>query len=324
MLLKTRPLFRHVTPDTIVALSLFSGCTLVLGEAYFRTELGDAEAADDCSYAPTNRLLTSAHVRTLERDGVVVVPNALSRRALRGARDDVRKYAASTPDAFERADVGGEISADGESHARGSIRQDLTCWLRPDRPRAASSSGANDGDDNEGSNALTPPTHGQSLEHCIGLIRGVAATLEHLNYADSHGHRVPLQCQLALYRGDGRSGYARHLDRCRATLEELGLLEFLRLSDFRGRAVTVILYLNDESRKVEDGGQLRCWLRKELGEGDGKDVSENGRMFGQPFDIQPTGGSMIIFNSDRLEHQVLASFEDRYALTVWINGSMVT
>mmetsp|Transcript_17980 Transcript_17980/g.51493 ORF Transcript_17980/g.51493 Transcript_17980/m.51493 type:complete len:332 (+) Transcript_17980:137-1132(+) len=327
MLPKARALFRHVTPDTFVALSLFSGCSLVLGEAYCRTELSDAEAANDCSYAPTNRLVTSVHVRALERDGVVVIPNALTRRGLRNAREDVLKYASSkssSASVFESADVGGEASADGESHATGSIRQDLVCWLRPNRSSATNSDSADDGVDevNEEEN----PANGPSLEHCIDLVRGVASALTDLNYTDSHSHRVPLQCQLALYKGDGRSGYARHLDRCDATLGELGLLEYLRLSDFRGRAVTVILYLNDTSRTKEDGGQLRCWLRKDdhaqrRAETDEKDPPAEIEKFWPAFDIQPTGGSMLIFDSDRLEHQVLASVKDRYALTVWINGS---
>ena len=307
MLSTARHAFRNITPDTLVALSLFSGCSLVLGEAYCRTELSDAEAANDCSYAPTTRLVTSAHVRTLERDGVVVIPNALTRRDLRNARDDVLKYASSkssSASVFESADVGGETSADGDSHTTGSIRQDLVCWLRPN------------GDEGDGFDEESP-ANGPSLEHCIDLIRGVASTLTDLNYTDSQSLRVQLQCQLALYKGDGRSGYARHLDRCNATLGELGLLEYLRLSDFRGRAVTVILYLNDASRTKEDGGQLRCWLRKDDRD---EDSPEEGGQFGPAFDIQPTGGSMLIFNSDRLEHQVLASVKDRYALTVWLNG----
>ena len=315
MLSKARHAFRNVTPDTLVALSLFSGCSLVLGEAYCRTELSDAEAATDCSYAPTNRLVTSAQMRTLERDGVVIIPNALTRQGLRNAREDVLKYASSkssSASVFESADVGGEASANGKSHAMGSIRQDLVCWLRPNRSNATRSK-QDDGVDDEN------PANGPSLEHCIDLIRGVASTLTDLNYTDSHSHRVPLQCQLALYKGDGRSGYARHLDRCEATLGELGLLEYLRLSDFRNRAVTVILYLNDASRTKEDGGQLRCWLKKDDHD---KDSQVEGGQHGPAFDIQPTGGTMLIFNSDRLEHQVLASVKDRYALTVWFNGDL--
>ena len=315
MLSKARHAFRNVTPDTLVALSLFSGCSLVLGEAYCRTELSDAEAATDCSYAPTNRLVTSAQMRTLERDGVVIIPNALTRQGLRNAREDVLKYASSkssSASVFESADVGGEASANGKSHAMGSIRQDLVCWLRPNRSNATRSK-QDDGVDDEN------PANGPSLEHCIDLIRGVASTLTDLNYTDSHSHRVPLQCQLALYKGDGRSGYARHLDRCEATLGELGLLEYLRLSDFRNRAVTVILYLNDASRTKEDGGQLRCWLKKDDHD---KDSQVEGWQHGPAFDIQPTGGTMLIFNSDRLEHQVLASVKDRYALTVWFNGDL--
>lgn len=315
---------RTIRPDTFAALSIFVGCSFILGEAYTRTDLADAQTAADAEYGPTNDLITSAHVRTLERDGVVVIPDALSRKGLIDARSDIAQYEADARDSssssssrgsgtFERSGVGGESSADGEAHAVGTVRRDLVSWIRPSP--CTSILGEEKNTCNE------EPAIGSSLAHCIDLIRGVASTLSHFNYTDSHSHRVPLQCQLACYKGDGRSGYARHLDRCSSSLQELGLLEFLRLSDFRRRAVTVILYLNEPERTKEDGGALRCWL-KNVGNGR-TDTSSKDITFGAPFDIQPTGGSLLIFHSDRVEHQVLPSFKDRYAMTVWINGDLV-
>lgn len=316
-----------------MALSLSGAAAAVLAEAHLRTDLADAQRPADCRYGPTDRLLTPGRVRALERDGLVVVPGALTAAGLRRARADIAGGAASAA-FFGPSGVGGGGASSGE-RGRGPgggererpVRQDLVCWLRPNANAGTDTDKTQETE--EGGN----DDNGPHLQHCIDLVRGVAAALSANRYADSTDHRVPRQCQLALYRGDGAAGYDRHLDRCRATLAELGLLEYLRLEDYRGRAVTVILYLNDESRTKEDGGQLRCWLRKrkrrrkgrteppQLAEGE-REREDDDDEFGPPFDIEPTGGSMLIFNSDRLEHQVLASLEDRYALTVWINGSM--
>ena len=76
----------------------------------------------------------------------------------------------------------------------------------------------------------------------------------------------------------------------------------MRLSDYRGRALTAILYLNDDWSVDRDGGALRCWIK--------------GR---EPFDVAPTGGRLVIFDSGTVEHAVLAASADRVALTVWIN-----
>ena len=57
-----------------------------------------------------------------------------------------------------------------------------------------------------------------------------------------------------------RQGLRPHLDQCELGVDELGLLEWLRLSDYRGRALTAILYLNDDWQIQRDGGALRCWI----------------------------------------------------------------
>lgn len=259
-------------------------------------------------------MITSSHVRTLERDGIVVIPNALSAKSLIDARADLARYA-SKKHMFERSGVGGnETMPIGEGSGNGSlidgdgdlVRNDIVSWLRPNRSI----------DESEESDI------GASLAHCIDLIRGAAFSLNRFDYADSHSHQVPLQCQLAMYKGDGKCGYARHLDRCDSSLQELGLLEYFRLSDFRGRAITVILYLNDASRTEEDGGALKCWLKQTRIVGGDLDESSDTQQFGIPFLVQPVGGTMIIFHSNLLEHQVLASFKDRYALTVWVSGDL--
>jgi len=82
--------------------------------------------------------------------------------------------------------------------------------------------------------------------------------------------------------------YRRHLD-C--------------FADAKHRAISCIQYLNDDW-KDEDGGKLRLYLP----DGKGKETYT---------DIQPTGGSAVIFLSDKFEHMVMPSKRERLSLTGW-------
>ena len=144
--------------------------------------------------------------------------------------------------------------------------------------------------------------HGDELIHCIKLLRGIPFILEKFKYSSSRDHVVPQQCQLSRYLPNG-SIYVRHLDRCNSSISEMGLFGWLRSSDYRNRVVTAILYLNIP--QWNSGGQLRLF-----------DDDENHQ------DIIPNGGKLIIFDSSKVEHQVLASHDERYALTCWFTGVM--
>ena len=164
------------------------------------------------------------------------------------------------------------------------------------------------------SDRLDGRDHGDALVHCIRLLRGIPYLLGKFDYSTSHSHIVPRQCQLtrcaaAHPQKNGKGEvYVRHLDRTDSTLQELrevGLLGWLRASDTRGRVVTSILYLN--ARDWDGGGELRLF---------DSDSSENAHR-----DVIPSGGKLILFDSSKVEHQVLAAIdEDRYALTCWTNG----
>lgn len=93
----------------------------------------------------------------------------------------------------------------------------------------------------------------------------------------------------------------------------MGLLEWLRASDYRNRVITIILYLN--SSTWDHGGHLRCYHRDIDNEDNTKDTFD---------DIPPKGGTIIIFDSSRLEHSVQPSTMNRLALTCWINGVMAS
>ncbi|KAJ1446025.1 hypothetical protein M885DRAFT_547957 [Pelagophyceae sp. CCMP2097] len=271
-------LYHGASWDGAAAVSAVAGCVGLFVEAGLRTTTRDADSADNCRYTPTTKLLTPEHVRTLEQDGLVVLTGVLSTSALAAARRDavkVRKRASTTNEDY---------------------RDDAICWVRE-----------SDGTADAGADERRLEPIGKGLLHCLRLLRGVASELESKAYDESTvgGYRVPKQCQLACY-GGGSSGYFRHRDRCMSDFFELGPLEYLRLSDYRDRAVTAILYLN-EAWPLVDGGALRCF-----GERDSPDSPQAFQ------DIAPAGGTLVLFHAGRIDHAVLPARKDRYALTLWI------
>ena len=97
--------------------------------------------------------------------------------------------------------------------------------------------------------------------------------------------------QFAVYPGIG-AGYVKHFD-YHSSIQADGAAEV-------GRKLTVILYLNERW----DGGQLRTY---------GSDGTPSA-------DIDPKLGRLVLFRSDRVQHEVLPSWRDRIALTFWIAG----
>ncbi|HEX5306471.1 MAG TPA: 2OG-Fe(II) oxygenase [Dyella sp.] len=79
--------------------------------------------------------------------------------------------------------------------------------------------------------------------------------------------------------------YARHLDR-------------LRHSD--ARVVSAVYYLND-AWDPADGGALRLYLDD-----------------GRTQDVLPQGGTLVLFMSDRFEHEVLPATRERMSIACWL------
>ncbi|QKJ66736.1 2OG-Fe(II) oxygenase [Deefgea piscis] len=65
------------------------------------------------------------------------------------------------------------------------------------------------------------------------------------------------------------------------------------------RVVTVVQYLNQNWHE-DDGGQLRIYLDDE-----------------QTLDVTPYGGTLVVFLSNRFEHEVLPARRERRSLTGW-------
>lgn len=75
------------------------------------------------------------------------------------------------------------------------------------------------------------------------------------------------------------------------------------IDNFRGgsaRLITFILYLN-QSWETKDGGELRLY------------VNETDYV-----DIAPEAGTLVLFLSERFEHEVLPTTQERLSLTGWL------
>jgi len=91
------------------------------------------------------------------------------------------------------------------------------------------------------------------------------------------------------------------------------------------RKVSLLLYLNDQSWDAKkDGGVLRAYLpqrqpsqtaKKRKRDGDGPD--EEG---GSVQDITPQGGTLVLFDSASVEHEVLPTHRERWAVVGWFFG----
>ena len=116
-----------------------------------------------------------------------------------------------------------------------------------------------------------------------------------------------------LQASDG-ARYVRHLD----------TKAHLNVGDHGGsastRIVTAVLYLNPEWRQ-EHGGQLRVYLPA-VSPVTGTTPPGS---TGFHWDVAPKGGRLLVFRSDRVEHEVLPSFGvPRYAVTMWMYGTPST
>jgi hypothetical protein len=238
--------------------------------------------------------LSETLVRQFNETGMLVIPNILSAAELKDARTSVQRLVAE-----------GRMLGAGDDMA--TIRHDSTCFIR-----------ATDGT----SAAATTEQRGRAelgggLLRCIALLRGATTRLEALGYSRSTNHRVPLQCQLALYAGDGHASYVAHRDAAdEDDFFQVGLLAWLKAADYRQRSITAILYLNEadwDSSPSQDGGRLTCYEGAHPQDIQGS-TATNVRY------VNPAGGTLVLFDSRYLLHEVAPSHRGRMALTLWILG----
>jgi len=191
-------------------------------------------------------------------------------------------------------------------------RTDRVCYIR-DAPH-----------DSEA--GTTAPVCGPALLWCHRRLRAVAKELEDEEVAP---FLVPAWTQLAMY-SEGGGFYRWHADGLNfpATYWLMGpaaLYLWLRWGAIRRRALTAIVYLNTPDRPwgPEDGGTLRCrldgakaWHLRVDGSAGAMELvpAADGVL-----DVRPEGGRLVLFDSQRVEHEVAPTFRQRWALTSWLH-----
>jgi hypothetical protein len=125
---------------------------------------------------------------------------------------------------------------------------------------------------------------------------------------------VPFLNQLACYDGQG-SNYVAHRD----APSVVGDYDWVLQPGIYDRKLTMILYLNQPTwdSKTADGencdGNLRCYMNTEPNDYTGKTAKS-------VINIEPIGGRLVVFDSQRVLHSVLPTSQRRIALTSWIGG----
>lgn len=99
-------------------------------------------------------------------------------------------------------------------------------------------------------------------------------------------HCSSRQVQVTCYPGNG-SQYVRHMDSSKKKAEK--------------RVVTLIWYCGTKEWDKNKGGQLKIFQR------DGKEVG-----------VKPLQDRLVAFQSRLLEHAVLPTYFERYALSCWL------
>ena len=140
-------------------------------------------------------------------------------------------------------------------------------------------------------------------------ISSIESTSERSFGKSIHFDRSLTSVQIAVYPGDGHSGYPRHCDRGAKCLRESAGATTAGNKDPAQRILTFVYYLNPEDWDAKlDGGALRMYTAEAT-----------------HVDVVPKFDRLVAFRSDLIEHEVMPSRRrERLAVTVWLYGKIVT
>jgi hypothetical protein len=288
----------RIPPDGLAVLVVLASSCGVLACGLQEGREGQSGAVSaHCTSIAYNPVLTDAHVRELEQSGYVVVNDVLTSEEVRRAFCDAKLVMSNRSEASPNNDL--------------RLRTDKVCFMtQSDRDRAFTQSLGQSG---------------FALLHAQMTLRGVGSTLVRRSFKgfgsedndqDRNTYsqlRVPDLVQLSKY-AKSSTFYRPHRDGVSGSFLELGLLQWLKLASYRARVVTAILYLNADDptpwSEQADGGCLRMHLGTMSGDDEGTSAVE-------VRNISPLGGRLVLFDSQRVLHEVLPTHRDRFALTVW-------
>lgn len=227
--------------------------------------------------------ISPADIATLSNDGYVVVPNFIPPNLVDELRDDVRALRGSNK--FKQAKIG----QDSTNDLNQEIRVAETCFLGRNRPELSSGGEKSEPRDRQGG--------------IYDILDTLCTELSQLSQTKfSTNLDTSLTELLYAYYPTG-GFYRRHRD---AIPNSASIL----------RKYSLLLYLNSDDWSPEkDGGRLRMHLDAggdELPPGAEPDF----------VDVDPRGGTLVLFESDKVPHEVLNTNSERFALVGWYNRAV--
>ncbi|KAL3793119.1 hypothetical protein HJC23_005621 [Cyclotella cryptica] len=243
-------------------------------------------ASHQLNVATQSRLMprvTQEHIDTLSNKGYVVIPNFLPRDVVDELRDDILRLRSGG--AFREAKIG----QDSTNNLNKSIRIAETCFIGRNRPELASISGSDSIRDRESG--------------LYDILDGLCGSLADLCSKES-GARLDNSLTELLYVYYPSGGfYRRHRDAIPNSASVL-------------RKYSLLLYLNREGWSPQsDAGQLRVHL-----DGGGDEVPEG--VNPNFVDVDPFGGTLVLFKSELIPHEVLDTNSERFAVVGWYNRAV--
>ena len=224
--------------------------------------------------------ITGADLASLSEKGYVVVDNFLPRDLVDELRDDI--LGLRQEGAFKEAKIG----QDSTNELNKNIRIAETCFLGRNRPELLKISGQDSIRDRSGG--------------LYDILDNLCDSLSDLSMQDS---ATPLDRSLneLLYAYYPTGGfYRRHRDAIPNSASVL-------------RKYSLLLYLNRDGWSPEkDAGQLRMHL-----DGGGDECPPGVKP--NFLDVDPLGGTLVLFKSEAVPHEVLDTMSERFALVGWFN-----
>lgn len=224
--------------------------------------------------------ISPSDVQTLSDRGYVIVPNFLPRDLVDELRRDITTLRSKST--FKVAKIG----QDSTNELNTEIRIAETCFLGRNRPELES---------------VAPAGSASSVRDRSGGLYDVLDGLcDSLDAIDPR-NRLDKSLSELLYAYYPRGGfYRRHRDAIPNSASVL-------------RKYSLLIYLNGEDWDPKsDAGQLRVHL-------DGGDDECPPGAEPKYVDVDPLGGTLVLFKSEMIPHEVLNTNSERFALVGWYN-----
>ena len=237
--------------------------------------------------------LSPSDIESLSTKGYVIIPNFIPQSLVAELRQDMltlRSY-----NLFKVAKIG----QDTTNELNTNIRIAETCFIGRNRKELTSVSST--------TTATTTATKDSSVRDRPGglydILDNLRMTLDTLDPMSSSKLDINLMELLYVYYPQG-GYYRRHRDAVPNSASTL-------------RKYSLLLYLNPPSwDPIDNAGQLRLHLD---GGNDDDDRPPPDVIQPNYIDVTPHGGTLVLFKSEAIPHEVLNTNAERYALVGWYN-----